>query len=91
MVDDNIIRSEKVKNLDHIMVLFKDGYNTQTYFKGSDIADYKVHVSGSIVRLSILTIHGYKNTFYNVAFNIVYNNQDKIVLDNTNATEFEYM
>lgn len=76
MVNDNIIRSEKVKNLDHILII--NNSNSQNYFKGSDVADFQVQVYESLVKLIILTTAGYTNSFYNVPFNIVYKNQDHI-------------
>ena len=80
MVNDNVLRTEAIKDLEHIEVFTP---NETKYFKGSDVADFKVlHKSPDKLiipeEIHILTMDGLEYRFYNVPFVIVYNNQEKL-------------
>ena len=85
MINDNIIRNSAVtRDLESIEI--DSGYYHYTY-KGSDIADFKIENFGTTSKISILTIEGFADIFYNAFVRVRYKNQEK--LKSTGAFEEE--
>lgn len=93
MVNNNIMRTPVTKNLDHIEVLIKENVNATTYFRGSDVADFKIQFAAGTTRLRVLTVEGKLYNFYNSPVNIVYCNQESLETntDANDALNFEYL
>lgn len=81
MVNGNIARNPmRVRDLDYIQILNTDKPGSY-FFTGIDIADFKVSIYNSCIRLIILTMEGTEHVFYNVQFDIVYKNKEHVELD----------
>lgn len=77
MVNDNILRTKNVKDLDYIEIFEKEsGTDRYIRFKGTDVADFLTY-NDNCRKIIILTIQGKKYCFY-ADFVVVYKNQETL-------------
>ena len=73
MVNDNVLRTKKVKDLDYIKIDTDD--ETLKYFKGSDVADYEIDENDN---LKLLSVHGKVYQFYKHRYVIVFKAREEL-------------
>lgn len=73
MVNSNVLRTERVINLEAIRIDSDD--DAISFFKGDDIADFKIDDNNDI---TILNIHGKAYHYHNHKYTLIYRNQEKL-------------